>query len=296
MIANNMNILLASLFCLLMVPQLISAQDITASQEQNKKATDKAIELASSARSDTNKQPVLSIGKDVPSLMYQTNDIDKLVRALSAFEKGTSAEEFTLPSLSLDILGTQEPEVINYPEYRLGSISYRSLNNWTIWVNGEKITPHTTGNELRVISVSRDHVHFEWEPELKKMIQRSELNSQIIVDSSSNHRAARTRLHIDKEMGKARFYLYPNQRILTESFVVLEGSERAIISNSSLLPATQDHTQTEAEGAEKVVRDKQTIPQTPSSSEAQSRKSTVDTLLENFSQIENITEDVLSGQ
>jgi hypothetical protein len=44
----------------------------------------------------------------------------------------------------------------------LQGIYYQSENNWIIWMNGYKLTPHYLLPEIRAIQVKQDRVYLEW--------------------------------------------------------------------------------------------------------------------------------------
>ena len=52
-----------------------------------------------------------------------------------------------------------------YPSARtitLGDIEYKDAQNWTVWINGQKVTPSVSMKEIVDISVAPDIVHLKW--------------------------------------------------------------------------------------------------------------------------------------
>ena len=47
-------------------------------------------------------------------------------------------------------------------EIAMGGIIYQSENDWTVWINGEKITPDRIPEEILDIRVYRDTVRLKW--------------------------------------------------------------------------------------------------------------------------------------
>jgi hypothetical protein len=44
----------------------------------------------------------------------------------------------------------------------LGAIMYYTANDWTLWLRGERWTPQTSHEDLRVLDVSANEVHLSW--------------------------------------------------------------------------------------------------------------------------------------
>lgn len=63
-------------------------------------------------------------------------------------------------------LSQSENKEANIPmgprELALGGIVYASSNEWTIWINGEKITPKRLPSEILDIKVYKDYIKLKW--------------------------------------------------------------------------------------------------------------------------------------
>lgn len=77
-------------------------------------------------------------------------------------------------------------------EIDLGGIVYTSKNDWTIWLNGERITPNALPEEVLDLRVSREYVELKWLDEYTAQIfpirlrahQRFNLDSRIFLPGS----------------------------------------------------------------------------------------------------------------
>ena len=47
-------------------------------------------------------------------------------------------------------------------DIRLGAILYYAPNDWTLWVRGERWTPDSTSEDLRILSVTPNEVVVAW--------------------------------------------------------------------------------------------------------------------------------------
>ncbi len=47
-------------------------------------------------------------------------------------------------------------------ELKLDGILYKAADNWTIWVNGERISPDAVPKEIMDLRVFNDHVELKW--------------------------------------------------------------------------------------------------------------------------------------
>jgi hypothetical protein len=84
----------------------------------------------------------------------------------------------------------EEEEIVAKPPpekryIRLGGILYKSKNNWTIWLNGQRVTPNALPNEILDLSVSQDYVEMKWFDDYTKQILpiRLRANQRFHIDA-----------------------------------------------------------------------------------------------------------------
>lgn len=102
------------------------------------------------------RQPEVQINQ-IPSLFF-TSDEAALVAAVRS---GVIARPPTERELNEDPGEEATPEP-GIRELALGGIVYRSSSDWTIWVNGEKMTPERIHPQILDIKVRKSHVQMKW--------------------------------------------------------------------------------------------------------------------------------------
>ncbi|MCF8495827.1 MAG: hypothetical protein K9G62_04075 [Alphaproteobacteria bacterium] len=74
-------------------------------------------------------------------------------------------------------------------EIALGGIAYTSAKEWTIWLNGHRITPKAIPHEIRDIKVYKEYIELKWFDEITNRIfpirlrphQRFSLDSKVFL-------------------------------------------------------------------------------------------------------------------
>lgn len=149
----------------------VSAQDIppvaSVNPEGSAQVTDvqAAPEVSSDQEKDTKKSDnyVVTVDK-VPSLFFtywQHDAIDKAknakgkTRAPSAYEMDEDNEKNIQPG---------DREII------INGIVFNSTNDWTVWLNGKRITPEALPKEVLDFRVRGDYVEFKWLDEYTNQI------------------------------------------------------------------------------------------------------------------------------
>lgn len=185
----------------------------------------------------------LSIGEFGVSVMYSAEDINNLKAVLSVHEKNRMQE--TLDSLNpseadllADLLRSAQGEgekdaageivIQTLPSFYMSSILYRRPGDWTIWVNGQKLTAAksedaTTG--MRVKGISREMVTLAWKPvQLDGALLRWQENQNGTLSKNSKHREVRfSSVELDKEAGEFLITMRPNQTFAADTMQIFEG-------------------------------------------------------------------------
>ncbi len=72
-------------------------------------------------------------------------------------------------------------------DIHLGAVIYYAPNDWTLWLQGEKWTPETSREDLRVLAVTVDEVRLSWQGEddapPREIILRPNQSYQIATES-----------------------------------------------------------------------------------------------------------------
>lgn len=89
---------------------------------------------------------------------------------------------------------TGAPPVKGVREIGIGGIAWRGVEEWTIWLNGQRITPDAIPKEVMDIRVKKDYVELKWFDSYTNLIfpvrlrphQRFNLDSRIFLPGESN--------------------------------------------------------------------------------------------------------------
>ncbi len=120
--------------------------------------------------------------KDVSSLMYSDDEISKIQDALDAFKYGTPLPSETKAGNN-DMVTTNAPEENAKSYIYLGSILYHSPDNWSVWINDQKISAQDNkpSNNLYIKSLDKDRASIVWTMSISKW--------KIITNSNSEEKA-----------------------------------------------------------------------------------------------------------
>lgn len=89
---------------------------------------------------------------------------------------------------------TGAPPVKGVREIGVGGIAWRNVKEWTVWLNGQRITPDAIPKEVMDIRVKKDYVELKWFDSYTNLIfpvrlrphQRFNLDSRIFLPGESN--------------------------------------------------------------------------------------------------------------
>lgn len=165
------------------------------------------------------------------SLMFTEKDMFSLVLpSLELYDKAEDPNNKTASNTQAtdDLTGLLEslklkgedkvqeaPQVL--PNIYLGSIMYYSPSNWSIWLNGKKVTNAVNGPDkpLYVEAIDRTHVRLVWKP-----------TSMTALNKVLNKRKIATPEVLDIEGSRVTVTMRPNQTFVASLLAVLEGMVR----------------------------------------------------------------------
>ena len=155
MMKNNLKLFIG-LFCLFVFAGLSGA---VAQEGENQNLSEVVIE-----------EPVITIDERI-----ELNSPDVVLdQILSLFLTGNEenliiaarAGVVTRPPTETEFSQEQKTTTVSRPssvrEISLGGILYTSSNDWTIWINSQKITPKNIPPAIMDIDVSKDRVRLKW--------------------------------------------------------------------------------------------------------------------------------------
>lgn len=165
----------------------------------------------------------------IESILFSETDLSSIMKARLFYEKnsegnlksGIVEEDFlrTLEKVG-SMYSEQEPTPDLYPQFYLSSLAYHSQDNWTIWINGKKITQDYENKPfgLQIHSIDNEKVVFEWHPKHMDKISKIEIGAE------------NNTVSIDYLRNKVLFTLRVNQTFSSETMRIIEG--KAIINDA----------------------------------------------------------------
>ena len=162
------------------------------------------------------------------SLLFSDSDITAIRSARLFYEQhrngvvnGGIAEDDFLRNLEkiTTLQADTGPKTFTYPQFFLSSIAYYAPNNWTVWINSEKINQNsgvsTAG--LRVMYVDKEKVIVEWKPEkMDKIVEKNSADGAVKVDIVAS---------------KVIFTLRANQTFTSYAMNIVEGKTSPVTVN-----------------------------------------------------------------
>lgn len=119
-----------------------------------------------------------------------------------------------------------------YPQFFLESLVFHTDIDWTIWLNGQRITPANTTKDITVTSVDKNQVALQWRPSDFEKVKKTW------------EKAKHDLVKVDETAGLVFFTLKTNQTFSSYVMKVLEGK---------VMPVTVDYQAIEKEFQEKLV-------------------------------------------
>lgn len=113
----------------------------------------------------------------------------------NAIRDAKRARGLARPPTESEILLPEEEEIERIQpepgsrEIALGGIAYTSTNDWTIWLNGKRVTPNALPREIVELRVYDDYIELKWLDDYTRQIfpirlrahQRFDLDSRIFL-------------------------------------------------------------------------------------------------------------------
>ena len=103
------------------------------------------------------------------SLLHKKEQIDQLNTVLEALKNG---EKILHKDIAQDTEKTTKKKVTkSNMSFYLNSIIYHSKNNWSVWVNGKKITHKKNDSDLHIIKVNKKRIQCRWSTGYGKFVK-----------------------------------------------------------------------------------------------------------------------------
>lgn len=180
-----------------------NSEDSKNTQDKTVKNKDSGNSISKIVSSLVNKK------NDTPSLMFSTEEIEKIEQAITAHKNNQPFNAETKVAEKEELTTGGEVNSCVY----LGSIMYHSPTSWAAWINGEKITnsDNKSGNEIYVRSINEDSVDLVWKMSISKW--------KILADQKSESGAP---IGADNQV-ELKFNLSFNQTYMLNGGKIIEG-------------------------------------------------------------------------
>lgn len=195
-----------------------------------------------------------AVRSDIPSLLMAPDDINAIRGAQAVFKRFSEglaseaeSEEDFLKKLEILAKPKEQLTSYTYPQFFLSSIIYRSPVDWSMWINGQKISQDNKNPiaGLMVIDIEKEKATFKWRPD----------NMERVVDIGEG--GPDNPVNVDVAGGVVTFTLRANQTFSAYAMRVLEGHPAPVMIDLTL-PVTPSDAPTPAgaAGALKAPRTK----------------------------------------
>lgn len=114
-------------------------------------------------------------------------------------------------------------ELTEYPVFYLSSIVFSARNRWTLWLNGNRVTPKELPQDIEVVGISPDSVRLRWKPMAFGAIKMN-WQPDAKENSAIKYKLTATQpVAVNTEESFVEFSLRPNQSYNSAYNAILEG-------------------------------------------------------------------------
>ena len=153
------------------------------------------------------------------SLFHNEDEIEKMHNMLDALSRGDKLEN--LFAGEQKVKQDNDEKIENNISFFLNSILYRGENNWSIWLNGKKISSSKKSNDIEILFVTNKLVKLRWKTGYSIFVEKL---SDVI---KQNNIPKGVKLEILDSIAIVTFILRVNQELLLENELYLnEGKKR----------------------------------------------------------------------
>ncbi len=217
----------------------------------------------------------LLLGEFGYSLMFSREDMNNLRQVLAVYEKENQKETQLaneIPTDDSDLLAellraaqegneesaSQEPEIL--PNFYLNSLIYEKPNQWTLWINRQRLSAGKPQNDklgITVKSVDNERVTIAWQPDNMVMAyQRWQQYQEGSENRRNRHREAQhANVQLNEEEGVFTVSLRPNQTFAAESMQVLEGRYQLDFGSQAAANRAGNRNWEEVSGEQSIQND-----------------------------------------
>jgi len=163
--------LLASVLLLGVMP--VMAQNLMPEMTGDASAT-ASLEGATDTQTSMQVAPKQIVPISMPSLLFNYWEQTAIIEAKKSAESVGLTRGVTDAEIKADMNKPLDQERVKPPpeerNVTLGGILYTSQSEWTIWLNGERVTPDALPKEVIDLRVYKHHVDMKWQDEYTRRL------------------------------------------------------------------------------------------------------------------------------
>jgi hypothetical protein len=125
--------------------------------------------------------------------------------------------------------------ITEFPSFYVSTIVYKSPSNWSLWLNGNRVTPKRVPAGIEVVAVSQTGAQFLWKPEkfLQFKAYWDDIEAGKVAKPPARSLSQAAKVTFDKKNSAWVFTVKTNQTFASQYMAVLEGKHDA---QSSVTP------------------------------------------------------------
>lgn len=158
------------------------------------------------------------------SIMFSTSELRKINKALESFGFGNDSliEQGIEILQDSNLLSLSNKELV-VPIFQLRSILYIAPKNWSVWVNGEKISHGVKHETLAIENINEKRVTFIWKTDILDRLSPNWKQSLPETKGQSHYNKAASIIYNEKDR-QLFFTLEPNQTFNVKTMSIIEGA------------------------------------------------------------------------
>lgn len=206
-------------------------------------------EAPKEAEAEKEKNFIASYGTYGKSVFFTEEEIKRMKQVLYISEsfkgEAVSDKPQTDDTAFNDLLGSLNNKatvdvspITEFPSFYVSTIVYKSPSNWSLWLNGNRVTPKRVPAGIEVVAVSPTGAQFLWKPEKFMQFKAywDDIEAGKVAKPPARSLSQAAKVTFDKKNSAWVFTVKTNQTFASQYMAVLEGKHDA--ESSVTPPAT----------------------------------------------------------
>jgi hypothetical protein len=197
-------------------------------------------ETPKEAGGEKEKNFIASYGTYGKSVFFTEEEIKRMKQVLYISEsfkgEAVSDKPQTDDTAFNDLLGSLNNKatvdvspITEFPSFYVSTIVYKSPSNWSLWLNGNRVTPKRVPAGIEVVAVSPTGAQFLWKPEkfLQFKAYWDDIEAGKVTKAPARSLSQASKVTFDKKNSAWVFTVKTNQTFASQYMAVLEGKHDA---------------------------------------------------------------------